>query len=821
MMNKRIPFLSIFAVAAASLSGCGRAASTESSDNASSRGGAVSENSNQSSTTDEIPAYVPSKAKTREARITDKTPDSPENVVHQEKMPDAPEGFVYQEGDDYFMKARNGAFSLKFSPSGPAFSVSFLNADGGATNFFLDNPVRLYLKGGTIVSGGYSSLRIVRYGIIATATLTSPNGSTFEENDHYYYSEEDVGGSINVERHLRVLSVGSGDGDYQLLTGIDTLVSSSQLEWYVPNEANGDFGAANSSQKYRVFRETLTGLPLAMMRDTSSGFSVSLARYQPVIDYATNSYACVGIYDSKNSLGNPYSAVEINYPTRDTARKYFSMSFQKDIVYDVSLLAGTYSSFDEAEIDVYQSQFELQNPSILDVDIEKVYQDINKDFKSFLLDTVKSGVHSYGLPWRVTIENGLIGPKSYQAGFVGQQIPCAYNMMAYGVRYGDSEALTNGKNIIDFWINGAHMMTSAGVPKIWYNGENNTWAGYPTFLRMAVDAMEGVLDAYRLAQKYSISTSGWKEAVTACADWLVSVQNADGSFYRCYNYQGTYYAGNESDITWNPGDIARSQSKHNTPIAVRFLGKMYEFTGEAKYLSAVNKAGDYIYKNLYPEHVYYGGTCDNPDAIDKEAGVYAMYAYDTLYTLTGESKWLPCLEQAAVFTMSSVLAVRYKVKSNASSLKAANAFKYGYTDGLSYICIGGTSLDNYAAYIYYELFRIYILTGKSVYLDMAEFIQENTKGTMDYDGSLGYAYPSLTPEATTIYSFGWSSAKDDNDVEGVWLPWQSAANAEPIMKMMETFGNPDVGTFRSTEISALRETLASYGVGGHEHKAIQ
>ena len=279
-----------------------------------------------------------------------------------------------------------------------------------------------------------------------------------------------------------------------------------------------------------------------------------------------------------------------------------------------------------------------------------------------------------------------------------------------------------------------------------------------------------------------------------------------------------YYKGNESDIPWNPGDITRSTSKNNSTMPVRLLGKMYEYTKDSKYLNAIKKAGDFIYTHLYPQHKYYGGTCDNPDSMDKEAGVYAMYAYDTLYTLTKDPKWLDCLKQATIFTMSSVLTLSYKIPDSASDLKAAYSLECGYTDGLSYICCNGTSLDNYAAYIYYQLFRLYIHSGEKVYYDMAEFIQQNTKSTMDWDGKLNYAYKSLTPEASTIYSFGYHSATDDDDVMGVWLPWQSAANAEPIAKMYDTFNEADVKAFEKTPITTLQETLAKFGVGGNAHR---
>ena len=804
-MKKILSFISLILILV--LCGCSNVTTVSKTDTDSS-----------TSTTKETTVTTVTTDKTeREVRVLDSSPTIPTNETMESSMQSIDSSLCYEEKGSYFLMVGKYYLEFKLSSSLLGYYVEIKEEKTNNLMYTIDSPAKLYLKGLGQVSIDYDDIDIKSYGIKATATIVTEKGSRFIIEDRYYFAKEDVQNSINIERTVNAENIQSGETNYESVFGINTSESTSNIEWFIPNEINGEYP---SGADYRIYRETLTGLPMTMFRNTKTGYTVSLSRYQPVIDYDSNSYACVGAFFSKTSSGDDKSSIEINYPTRDTARRYFNSVSYPQIVYDMSIIIGSYASFSEAEVDCYKKQYTLQDQRIVDTDIDEVYKVINEDFKKFMLTNKANGITSYGLPWRVTISNGLIGPMSLQAGFVGQQIPCAYNMMVYGIKNNDKESLNNGINIINFWVNEAKFMSDAGVPKIWFFGWDNTWAGYPTFTRMAVDAMEGLLDAYRLASKYNIETKGWKEAIISCADFFVKAQNTDGSWYRCYNYQGTYYKGTESDIWWNPGDIARSTSKNNTTMPIRFLGKIYELTKDNKYYNAVIKAGDYVYQNLYPQNVYYGGTCDNPDAIDKEAGVYAMYAYDTLYTLTKDKKWLPCLEQAAIFTMSSVLTVSFKISSNSTDNVAAIALKYGYTDGLSYICIGGTSLDNYAAYIYYELFRTYIYTGDKTYYHMAEFIQQNTKSTMDWDGKLGYSYKSLTPEASTIWSFGFSSAKDDDGVEGVWLPWQSAANAEPIAKMCEVFGSADVREFENTSILDLLSILDNFGVGGNEHKSI-
>ena len=755
--------------------------------------------------------------KGREDRKLSTNPDIPANITTTELFVNANPENVLEDGNDYLMKSDK--YNVVFVKTAQGYYVDFVDPSLGKVMFTMPAPIIIYFRDSKQFTALYSSVEITDFGILASGTVTSSNGSKVLVNDYYYYPDNDyVTSAINVQREMVVLEGNKNDIGFQNTFAILTVDNKpNNIDWFIPNNIFGSFDTAN--QKYRIYRETLTGLPMVMFRDKTTGYSISISRYKPVIDYSTNSFACVGAFYGENTVNNNASSIEITYPTRDTARRYFDITKTDRIVYDLSIIANKTNSFDEAYVQCYNDQYMLEDVRIVNTDIDECYNVVNTDFKKLLRTNTRNGMTSYGLPWRVTIENGLIGPMSYQAGFVGQQIPCAYNMMLYGVKNNDNTSLQNGINVINFWIHSAKMMSDAGVPKVWFDGGSNRWAGYPTFTRMAVDAMEGLFDAYRLAVANGIKVDGWIEAVTACAEWLVRAQNSDGSWYRFYNYQGTYYKGTESDISWNPGNICKSTSKNNSTMPVRFLGKMYEFTGDVKYLNAIKKAGDFIYKELYPQNAYYGGTCDNPDCMDKEAGVYAMYAYDTLYTLTGDEKWIKCLEQATVFTMSSAITVSFKINKNASTLKAASSLLYGYSDGLSYIICGGTGVDNYAAYIYYQLFRLYVHTGKEVYYKMSEFIQQNTKSSMDWDGALKYPYKSLTPEASTIYAFGYSSAVDDNGVEGVWLPWQSAANAEPIAKMYDTFGTADVKTVKNSKsLAELRSILANYGVGGKAHK---
>ena len=732
-------------------------------------------------------------------------PPLPEDEIDEGELPAAEEGAL---GD---LTMYSGGYSLVFEGT-DGYSVGLYAADGTLL-FGEEAPAKLYVNdgGAQSIQGKYDSVEEKPYGFLATARLFSEGGSEFVVEDRYYFPAEGEAGVFNVGKTVTAESVAAGDSGFESVYTISSAEGAvGDYDWFIPNN---EFGGMNYGTY--TYRETYLGVPMIMMRNRETGATLSLSRYQPVIHYENNSYASL---TAINGAGE--ASVFVEYPSRDTSRRYHAATAGAKHSLTMSIRVDEQETQSAAMSAVYNAHFNLQNQRIVNTDIDEVYRVINEDYKVFLQETRQTNSEtgknytSYGLPWRITIEDGAFGPLTYQAGFIGQQLPSAYNMMLYGVMNNDLESLQNGVNVVDFWVSGAEFMTIVGLPYIWYDTWADGFRAYPCFLRMAVDAMEGVLDAYRLAEAHSINRPEWYDAVLAFADFLVNYQNEDGSWYRCYNYDGGPFRNWDNGIEEPEGNICQSESKLNTNLPVRFLAKVYEMTGDEAYRSAALKAGEFVYETIYPTGVYTGGTCDNPNRVDKESGVYAMYCYDALYTLTGEARWLECLKQATAFTMSTVQIYSYPVRD--SALKAAYPCEYGYTDGMSFICCNSTSADNYIAFIYHELFRVYIFTGEYTYLKQAEFVQQNTKSIMNWDGALGYTYKSLVAEASTTAGFTFSSASD-----GAWVTWSSAANAEPIAKMYTNFGSADVMDYADVPIKELRQMLRQVGVGGYGHKVYE
>ncbi|MBQ8370131.1 MAG: hypothetical protein IJY35_09150 [Clostridia bacterium] len=652
---------------------------------------------------------------------------------------------------------------------------------------------------GVNYSARYDSVSPAKYGILASAHVTTANGSRVTIEDRFYLPREESC-TVNLRRCVQVDS--AADGDSGIASSFTLSLPSADAEWFVPGRVFREFLRQDSHEDTRI--EPALGLPFAMLRDRTTGVTLSLGRYQPVIHWEKNSFASVTIDNSANS-------VTVDYPSRSPEPLYRPMTPGSQTVYDLSVRLSVTESYDTAIAEVYGAHFDLQNQRILDTDIDEVFRVICEDYKAFLHATPQtrpdgSTYTSYGLPWRISIEDGAFGPLTYQAGFVGQQMMAAHEMILYGVRNHDALSLENGVKTLDFWVNDAEWMCGSGIPKIWYDTWDNGFRKYPTFLRMAVDGIEGLLDAYLTAKSAGIDKPDWYRDVLAFAEFLVRRQNADGSWYRCFDYEGNPYVDPAPGIhkPGNREDICDSFSKNNTTMPVRFLKSVFDLTGDVRCRDAAVRAGEFVYRELYPASSWKGGTCDNPNVTDKEAGVYAMYCFDAMYLLTGDEKYLTALESAAAFTMSSVYTVSVPVKD--TTLKAGIPMKAGYIDGMSLITARANGADNYIAFAYAELFRIYVLTGKKTYLRQAEFLQQNTKAIMNWDGALGYKYKSLVAEASTVITrdgpFTYGSV--DN---GVWLPWCSAANADPIAKMLTIFGKADVADLADVPLDELRRLI--------------
>ena len=656
----------------------------------------------------------------------------------------------------------------------------------------------------------YDRLNVSGDKIIADGNLFVPSGSGFFFADTF----ETTGTGFKISRNVRVIKAGS---DLGFSTKISFVMTESEDPhdyhcfapgvWYKQNEFAPDHAFGRDLDcEYFWRKETGYALPLFAMQNIVSGETMALSRWAADVTMRSTDFVeSPNITDPNFTIGSigmskPESrslnymyygfavrkdiatkvdglSIDYVYPGCDgqipMARRYAGLDYDArktfqhmnhpvqegfEQNYAVAVNVDHYDSFQLMMRNIWRVTYARLRDDLFDVDNERFFHDCMKIFIKY----TKQYGDSYGLPFVCQLPHMDISNVSFQFGFVGQQPGIGYQLLRYGDKEHVPEAFEKGVRVIDFWVRTA--MTESGLPQMCYNPNIKGFEPYPHYTRMLADGVEAILDAYVYMRKKGDERPSWLEFCRKAADWLVSMQNEDGSFYRAYNTDNSI----------------RMNSKSNTPSVIRFLVQLYLVSGDERYKDAAVRAGEWSYQNAYLNLEYRGGTCDNMDIQDKEAGIYALFGFLSLYDLTGEQKWLEGAVGAADYTETWTYAWKFPVQTPWPK----HPFNKYSISGQSIITIGGGA-DVYMATCSYTYYRLYLITHDEHYLDFAGFIHRNTRQSNDVDGSIGYVMRGLGHESGNFTGQILQSHYH-------WLPWCTFVEVEPTSRLYDTFGVYDI-----------------------------
>ena len=209
-------------------------------------------------------------------------------------------------------------------------------------------------------------------------------------------------------------------------------------------------------------------------------------------------------------------------------------------------------------------------------------------------------------------------------------------------------------------------------------------------------------------------------------------------------------------------------------------------TGTEGYKRAALRAGAWSYDNLYVNMEYRGGTCDNLDIMDKEAGIYALFAFLSLYDLTQEGRWLEAACGAADYVETFTYVWNYPIVTPYPCMP----FNKNHISGQSPVTVGTGGGDIYMASCSYVTSPV-LLTGDDHIRDFAEFHQPQHQAGERRRRSVGYN----TRASCTKGGF-FSGAV----IRGVpTAPWCTYVEVDPAWRLTTPLGVRDRG---------LRETAA-------------
>lgn len=281
-------------------------------------------------------------------------------------------------------------------------------------------------------------------------------------------------------------------------------------------------------------------------------------------------------------------------------------------------------------------------------------------------------------------------------------------------------------------------------------------------LRGLAEGGKSMVKAWHFERRHGRDHPAWLTWCTALARWMLAQQRADGSLPR----------------SWLLGtDEVAEESGYSTYNGVTFFAEMYRATGEHRYLDAAVRGGEYCWVSAgHCDGVFVGGTLDNPDVVDKEAGTLSLEAYLRLYEETGDSRWLARAERAADFAQTWVYLWDVPMPDGDDRDRD---WKNGLpTTGVQLIATGHSLVDQYMAFDAGSYAKLFSYTGDSHYRDVARLLLHNTKHMLALPGrQFDLAGPGWQQEH-------WSLAPPrGKGIHRNWLPWVTCSHIEGIVSI--------------------------------------
>lgn len=666
------------------------------------------------------------------------------------------------------------------------------------TEISQENPVEMEIlhsdRSSTTYAAGYQSVSMPGESCLeAFCEIVTENGSRFEFRDTFHPKEQE----IILSRSVLVTAEDGHDYGFTSSFGLHG-ASPEPLQnlevfipgiWYRHNEhvVSSAFGGFLHDTCYYM-RITRMAMPFVALYDPVASSFYAIKHLSPApstgfrettADWLVSDsfqYSSMGIRNQDYAEIRylfPGSEGENNYidSTRKWARRSHPVREGICQNYQLSVTAGLADDSYEALGRIWSFYYKESRPEHKSACSQQVYED-----GISLLDTYMQEYNGVtGIPFWTTVPEGNVSDLSYQFGFVGQQAMCAYQLMRYGRIHHDQRMLGKAEKVIDFWV--SHSAEDSILPQVWYNVFPDTFRDYPSYLRTLSDGMEGILASYIESLRNGTPRKEWLSFCIRIADWIVDNQNEDGSWFRAYNKEGQPV----------------HHGKFNTTCPIRFLVNLYELTGKQDYCCAAVRAGDFALEHIVQPMAFAGGTADNDNTLDKEAGMMAVYAFHSLYQITGDSRYLEAAERAALYTATWTYVWNYQVK----PFRGNYVFDKADMTGLSLIATGHSHADVMMGYMPFEYFWLWLETGKYFYLEFCRFLHGNTKQTTDWNRTYHYAYPGLVEESGEL-------AMQYQNGLGKWLPWCTIAMIESLTRFEEKFGDMDIAAASDQKLEELR-----------------
>ena len=282
------------------------------------------------------------------------------------------------------------------------------------------------------------------------------------------------------------------------------------------------------------------------------------------------------------------------------------------------------------------------------------------------------------------------------------------------------------------------------------------------FLRSLADDMKALARALRRERLAGREHPAWLAWARGFGDWLLAQQRTDGGFPRAWRMGTGKIVSASAASSYNP---------------VPFLTLLTGLTRDPRYLAAAAHAGEFAWAQGQADGAFVGGTIDNPDVIDKEAGTLSLEAYLALYEATHAPQWLARANAAARFAETWIYL--WDVPVPPGNVRAG--WKPGVpTTGVQLIATGHSLTDEYMAFDVDSYARLGAYTGDAHDTDVARLLLHDTKAMLALPGR---PYDLRGPGWSQEH---WSMAPRRGDgLHRGWLPWVATSQLKGIVGLAE------------------------------------
>jgi hypothetical protein len=690
-------------------------------------------------------------------------------------------------------------------------TVSFVRATGGEWGIHVSGtapqltqvkPARIEVIGaeGNIreLAAGYTTVQQSASGISARAEISFGEDAVFRVQDRWTVS----GAVVSVRREVEVLGTVPGGFNSSVAFAVDSSLRWSDVNCFAPGALYGDpayngerspGGTLNYAARRFFLREDMLAAPLFGL-SFSNGSSVALLDPSPrcestveetklssdVMTDARFQFGALGAWQRGTggvACGFQFPGTTTVYafgphapPEPRVIRRFHPIDPGVSHRYEVRFRFGQNEPFREMTRNTWRWAWSTLKPTVVPIDVEQV-RHVLTDHLAAQAMTIEGRT---AIPFAVaTFDTNRVQWNHTMAamGFVSKNIECADQLLREGDRDRTGRGVkmrTIGLGIITSMIQALPTVPLQATGYDLATGKpwDHVWVA--PWLRNATEDMRVLVRAYRRERALGRSHPEWFTWVKLYVDWLVLQQREDGSFPR----------------RWKSGSSEAAESTGTTSYCpVPLLVMMTEETGDPLYLQSAIRAAEYVWSTWGTRGLFVGGASDNPNIIDKEAGMLSMEAFLSLYEYTRAMAWLERAKSAADFTESWIWIWNLPMPLDATD--AQLHWKKGVptvgVQGITALVAG--SVDEYLDWAVPSYAKLYRYTEDLHYLDVARLLLHDTKSMVALPGR------QYDMKGIGWQQEGWRMGPGGpgRGVGGhrFWLPWISANHLYGITGLEE------------------------------------